>query len=110
VTLDTRAPVIAIAAPTSAAAFNTNESVLSVAGAANDDSSIAEVTWSIAQGRSGTATGTTAWSIASLPMRVGLNTLTRHRARRGRQHLVGHVDDSRHRHKAPAGRIHGAVA
>jgi predicted xylose isomerase-like sugar epimerase len=76
VTLDTRAPAISFSAPTSAATFATSENGLAIGGVANDDTAVAQVTWANSQGGSGTATGTSAWSVARLALKPGLNTLT----------------------------------
>jgi hypothetical protein len=76
VVLDTRAPVVAITTPTSAAAFSTNDNSIALAGAATDDVALAEVTWSSSQGGSGVAAGTTAWSGVRIALKPGLNTIT----------------------------------
>jgi hypothetical protein len=76
VTLDTRAPVLSITAPTHAAAYPTNESTITLGGVASDDVALAEVTWSNSQGGNGVAVGTSAWSVNSIALKPGLNTLT----------------------------------
>jgi uncharacterized protein (TIGR03437 family) len=49
---------------------------ITVRGTASDNGAVAAVTWSNDRGGSGTATGTTAWSISALPLASGLNTIT----------------------------------
>jgi trimeric autotransporter adhesin len=49
---------------------------ITVRGIAADNGAVAAVTWSNDRGGSGTATGTTAWTISALPLASGLNTIT----------------------------------
>jgi hypothetical protein len=76
ITLDTRAPAVSIVAPTSTGNFSTTDNALTLGGSATDDTGIAEVSWVNNQGGSGMATGTTAWSVAKIALRPGLNTVT----------------------------------
>ena len=48
---------------------------LPVSGTAASGSGITEVTWSTSNGDSGTASGTTQWSIAAIPLFTGSNTI-----------------------------------
>ena len=73
---DTVAPVVAIATPTSAATFSTTATTLTVDGTASDAVGVTLVTWVNSAGGSGTATGTTAWSAAAVPLVVGTNVVT----------------------------------
>ncbi len=76
VTADATAPVVAITAPTSATSYTTGLSSLTVAGVANDNIGITQVTWSNDRGGSGTATGTTSWSAPGITLLSGVNVIT----------------------------------
>ena len=73
---DTTAPVVTIGTPTGSDIFSTTASTLALGGTASDAVGVAQVTWSNAAGGSGTATGTTAWSVASVALVVGTNVIT----------------------------------
>ncbi len=49
---------------------------MALGGTAADDSGVASVTWTNDRGGNGSATGTTAWSIASVALQSGVNTIT----------------------------------
>src|SRR5687767_8507370 len=72
---DTAAPVITISVPTTGSQYNTDQSFVTVGGAASDNTSVTEVTWSTDRGASGRATGTESW-IAGVPLSRGPNTIT----------------------------------
>jgi hypothetical protein len=76
VTLDARAPLVSIQVPTTASSFATSSSTISLAGAAADDAGLDQVTWSNSQGGSGTATGTSSWTVPGIALKPGLNTIT----------------------------------
>jgi hypothetical protein len=60
---DRQRPSVTITGPTTAATYVTNRSPLLLSGTASDrKTGIARVTWQTAEGASGVATGTTAWS------------------------------------------------
>jgi hypothetical protein len=71
---DATPPALAITSPFG----NVGVSVgtIALAGTASDNVGVAQVTWSNDRGGSGVATGTTAWSVASVPLQVGTNVLT----------------------------------
>lgn len=73
---DTVAPAIAITAPTTNATFATTVSAVNLAGTASDNVGVTQVTWSNDRGGSGTATGTTLWSISNIVLLSGANVLT----------------------------------
>ncbi|MBA3938189.1 MAG: hypothetical protein H0X38_12055 [Planctomycetes bacterium] len=75
-TADTTAPTIAITAPSSSGTFSTTATTTAVSGTAADAGGLAAVTFADDHGHSGTATGTTAWSIASVPLAVGATVVT----------------------------------
>jgi hypothetical protein len=75
--LDTTAPIVTITSPTSSDTYTTTSSPLSLSGSASDSSSgVKEVTWSNDKGGSGTASGTTYWSVSSISLTSGDNKIT----------------------------------
>ncbi|MEK9144991.1 MAG: hypothetical protein AAB339_05220, partial [Elusimicrobiota bacterium] len=76
ITLDTTAPIVNITSPTSSDTYTTTSSPLSLSGSASDSSSsVKEVTWSNDKGGSGTASGTTYWSVSSISLSIGDNII-----------------------------------
>ncbi|MBI4341690.1 MAG: hypothetical protein HY598_05355, partial [Candidatus Omnitrophica bacterium] len=75
-TPDPTAPTITITAPTSAATFVTSTSPLTLSGTASDNVGITQVTWTNDRGGSGTASGTTSWSVSGIALQSGDNVLT----------------------------------
>jgi hypothetical protein len=74
---DVTPPVVTITNPTSAATFGTGVSPLTtLAGTCTDDIAVSSVTWSSSRGGSGSATGTTSWSVASITLQAGDNVIT----------------------------------
>ncbi len=73
---DTTAPVVAITSPTSATTLILATLTTVLSGTCSDESAVNSVTWSNSAGGSGTATGTTSWSVASVTLARGLNTIT----------------------------------
>ncbi len=69
-------PTVTITAPTGDPAFTAGAPFITVAGTASDDGSIETVTWFTDRGASGTATGTTAWTAANVPVQMGTTTIT----------------------------------
>src|SRR5262249_49752876 len=49
---------------------------LSIAGNASDDVGVTQITWTNDRDGSGTATGTTNWSVSSVPLVQGVNVIT----------------------------------
>ena len=77
ITLDTTSPTINITSPTSDATYTATSSTISLGGSASDSTSgIKEVTWTNSSGGSGTASGTTSWTISSISLSNGDNTIT----------------------------------
>jgi hypothetical protein len=70
VSSDTEPPVIDAQVPPS-----TSESVITVTGTAADNVGITEVSWSNDRGGSGVASGTETWTIPSIPLASGVNTI-----------------------------------
>jgi hypothetical protein len=77
ITLDTTRPVITITSPTSNATYTTTSSTINLGGSASDSTSgVSSVTWSNSRGGSGTASGTTSWSITGINLYSGDNVIT----------------------------------
>ena len=76
-TLDTTVPTVTISSPTSDETNTTTNSTISLDGSASDSTSgINSVKWSNSNGESGMASGTTNWSISSINLSSGDNTIT----------------------------------
>ena len=73
---DTSAPTIAITSPTSSSTFSTSSSTINLSGTASDDIGVTQVTWVTDRGGSGTATGTTSWTINGLVLPSGSTMVT----------------------------------
>jgi len=73
---DTALPICTITSPTSSPDYNTSSSCIALSGVASDDCGIAIVTWkNMLTGASGTASGTTNWSIANISLGEGSNLM-----------------------------------
>lgn len=75
-TTDTTPPTITITSPTSANTYSTSQATIDLSGTAADDSVLSDVSWSNDRGGSGTATGTTSWSISGISLLNGDNVIT----------------------------------
>ena len=73
---DTTPPSVTISTPTSAANYSTSSTPLSIGGSAADNVGVTQVSWSNDRGGSGTATGTTGWSVSGIALQSGDNILT----------------------------------
>ena len=74
---DVTNPVATITGPTSAATLATTTTPLaSLSGTASDNVGVTQVTWVNDRGGSGTATGTTSWSVSNIALSSGANVLT----------------------------------
>lgn len=71
---DTTAPTISITTP-AASAGTSATSPIALAGVAADNIGIASVVWANDRGGSGTATGTTNWSVPAVPLKSGTNII-----------------------------------
>ena len=76
VILDTRAPVISIATPTTTSSFTTTEASIALGGMASDDSALADVTWTSSTGARGVASGASTWATPRIALSSGVNTVT----------------------------------
>ena len=68
-------PTVTITTPTTAPAYVSNTTPLTIAGTTSDDVAVTSVTWVSDRGVSGTATGTTSWSM-SVALQTGDNVIT----------------------------------
>ena len=73
---DGSAPTISITSPTSASTYSTSTGTITLRGSASDNSGVSQVTWVSSRGGSGTASGTTSWTVSSLGLLSGSNVIT----------------------------------
>jgi hypothetical protein len=73
---DTTPPSIAITGPTSASTYSTTSASMPLNGTASDNVGVTQVTWVNDRGGNGVASGTTSWSVSSIPLVSGTNTIT----------------------------------
>ncbi len=73
---DTVAPAIAISSPTAAATYTSGSATVSLGGSASDAVGVTQVTWTNSRGGSGSASGTSTWTIAGVALQAGENVLT----------------------------------
>jgi hypothetical protein len=73
---DASYPVVTITSPTSADTYTNLFSMVTLAGSASDDMGVTSVTWSNNRGGSGTASGTSNWSVPSVSLQAGDNVIT----------------------------------
>lgn len=68
-------PAVAITVPTSSNSYSTTLSSITLIGYSSDDIGVTNVTWSDNHGNSGAASGTTNWSLNSIPLVPGDTTI-----------------------------------
>ena len=73
--VDTTAPIVTIISPTAGATYATESASQDIGGTSSDAAGVTQVSWSNSRGGSGTATGTTSWSIAGLSLAEGTNEI-----------------------------------
>jgi hypothetical protein len=73
---DTTSPAISITMPTPSARVTHQKSTIDLGGTASDNVGVTSVTWSNNRGGSGTATGTTSWSVKGIVLKPGINVVT----------------------------------
>jgi len=69
-------PVVTISTPTVNASYSATTATVNLGGSASDNVGVTQVTWSNNRGGSGTATGTTAWTVNGVALKTGQNILT----------------------------------
>jgi len=72
---DTHAPTVAVTSPTTGTTYETAQSTLNLQGTAADNVGVVEVRWTNSRGGSGTASGTTTWSISGISLAQGENVV-----------------------------------
>lgn len=75
-TRDRRSPRIYIKSPVALGRYVTGSPQLTLGGTATDDIGVVRVTWRNDQGGSGTASGTSSWSVSGIALAPGNNRLT----------------------------------
>ena len=73
---DTINPSITITSPTSGSSYTSSSASLNISGTASDNVGVTTVTWSNNRGGSGTASGTTNWSVSGISLQSGTNVIT----------------------------------
>jgi hypothetical protein len=72
---DTTPPTVSITSPTTTATYSTGTSPLALGGTASDLGGVTQVSWANDRGGSGTASGTTSWSVSGIALQSGANVL-----------------------------------
>lgn len=73
---DTTDPVVTITAPATGTYATGTSPLTTLAGTCSDDTAVSSVAWSNSTGGSGSATGTTSWTVASITLTRGSNVIT----------------------------------
>ena len=74
--VDTVAPTVAIVSPGNGPAFETSDNYVNLGGTASDNTEVSLVTWANDRGGSGTASGTTNWTVTGIPLQIGMNIVS----------------------------------
>jgi hypothetical protein len=70
-------PTASVTSPTSGTTYTSTSATISLSGTASDNVGVTSVTWfNLGTGASGTATGTTSWSISDILLSSGENVIT----------------------------------
>ena len=69
-------PVVSLTSPTPSASYATTSGSVALAGTSSDNVGVTQLTWSNDRGGSGTANGTTSWSVSSVALQSGNNNVT----------------------------------
>jgi hypothetical protein len=72
---DIQSPIVTITSPTSASTYNTPNSTINIGGTASDNVGVTQVTWSNSRGGSGTASGTTNWTVSNITLYCGSDNI-----------------------------------
>lgn len=73
---DNTAPAVRILSPQESGLYRTDAMVITLSGTATDNDKITDVTWETDTKVTGTAAGTTTWTINELGLHSGINTIT----------------------------------
>jgi hypothetical protein len=74
--IDEEAPLVSITLPALSGRYETSSSAVDISGTASDNIEVTEVSWTSSSGGSGTASGTSSWSIADADLEEGDNVFT----------------------------------
>jgi len=72
---DTQNPIITITSPTSSSTYPTSNNTITISGTSSDNRGVTSVTWSNNRGGSGSASGTTSWTISNIPLTCGKDNI-----------------------------------
>jgi hypothetical protein len=72
---DKTPPAVTIMSPTTDSSYNTASESIDIGGSASDNKEVTQVIWSNSTGGSGTAAGTTSWSVSGLSLGEGSNLI-----------------------------------
>jgi len=73
---DTTSPVIQITGPTTNTTYQTTSSSVAISGTSSDNVGVTSVSWTNNRGGSGSASGTTSWSVSGIALLQGDNIIT----------------------------------
>jgi hypothetical protein len=73
---DTTPPTVTITDPTSSNTYSTTSTSIPLGGTASDNGTVTLVTWVNDRGGNGMASGTTTWTVPSVPLASGTNVIT----------------------------------
>ncbi len=73
---DTESPVVAVVTPSTSGTYDTETSILTIAGTATDNIGVTQVSWSNSRGGAGVADGTGTWNVSAIQLYEGENILT----------------------------------
>jgi hypothetical protein len=73
---DTQDPTVTITSPTSSPTYAISNSTINIGGSSSDNVGVTQVTWANNRGGSGSASGTTSWSVANISLQEGHNIIT----------------------------------
>ena len=73
---DLSPPSVVIELPTTNDAYTATSSTLTIGGTASDNIGVTTVTWTNDRGGSGTASGTTDWTVTGITLMEGINVIT----------------------------------
>ena len=68
-------PTVEITSPSASPTYTSGTGSITIAGTAADDTGVTEVSWVNSAGGTGSATGTTNWSYANVPLQLGTNVI-----------------------------------
>jgi len=72
---DTESPVVAVVTPSTSGRYETETSILTIAGTATDNVGVTQVGWSNSRGGGGVASGTGNWSVPDIQLYEGENVI-----------------------------------